>query len=103
MNIGERAHPLGISLEDAFAQRIDIHGKVDLVAGQPQSLQHIEERFEDRQKSRRAEAAGIRRESEERDRDLAVLARPAAERNQAADAVSQHLGAFAAGMHIARA
>src|SRR5208283_109124 len=76
MNIGVCAIARGVADENAFAQRLFAGRDIDRIARRRHALEEFVERREDSQKGRGASAAGVGREIEQNDRDLALCDRP---------------------------
>ena len=103
MDIRHRAIARGIALDDRLAQPIDAVGNRDAVALGPHRQQRPVQRFEHREIGRRAGVAGIGREVEQHDADLAFGPGRAPQRHQLLGPCRQHLGALGADMHVALA
>ena len=71
-DIGIGAEALGIALQHRLAQRVDAFGTSTRVAFVRQPLQRGVKRFADRKMGRRAGGAGIGREIEQHDGQLAL-------------------------------
>ena len=100
-HIGQCAILLRIALEDAVAQRIHALRHIDGVAGGLQCPEGIVQRFEHREIRGGAGIAGIGREIEDDERDLARRALPPAQIDQLAHAGGQHGRALHLGQHPA--
>ncbi len=103
LDIGQRAEPRRIAVDDPVAQRIDAGRHLDGVARLAHRAKHVVQRGEHRQIGRRAGIAGIGREVEQHDGDLAAADACPAQRHQLFGARHQHLHALGAGMHVAAA
>ena len=102
MHIGISTVLLGVALEHRLAQCIDAFRHVDGVALRLHAGERVVERLEYRQISGGADVAGIRREVEQHDRDLALGMVGAAHGDQLGDSCRQHDGALRAGGHVLR-
>ncbi len=100
-DIGGGAVAGGIAIEDAMAERVDVLRHLDAVAGRGHGGERVEERFEHGEIGGRAGIAGIRREVEQDDADLALGPGAAAQADEAVDAGGERGGALRAGLHLA--
>ena len=103
MDVGMRAEAGRIALDDPLAQRVDRGRDLDRVAGPGQRLQRVVQGFEHPQIGGGAGVAGIGREVEQHQADLALRARHAAQIDQLGDAGGQRIGPLAdARLHVVR-
>ncbi len=84
-----------------MAERVDVLRHLDAVAGGGHGGERVEERFEHGEIGGRAGIAGIRREVEQDDADLALGPGAAAQADEAVDAGGEGGGALRAGLHLA--
>ena len=102
MHVRVGAQLLRVAVDDGLAQGVRTLGQRHVVAARLQARQGLEQALEDRQVGGGAGVAGIRREVEDHQRQLALRAFAAAQRDQARHARGQHRGALAAGVHVLR-
>ena len=99
VHVGGGAVLGGVAGDDALAQVVDVARHVDLVALALQRDERTLQRLEHGEVGRGADVAGVGREVEQDDADLALRPLRAAQGDELADARGQHVGALAAGMH----
>jgi hypothetical protein len=98
-----RAEPRRIAGDNRVAQRIHGRRYGDRIARRLQRRQRVVQRLEHREIGRRTDAAGVRREIEQHDRELALGDFRAAQRDQLSNACRQRVGALGVRLHIAAA
>ena len=101
MHVGVGAETSGVAVDDLLAQRVDILGHIDLVAFRVHRLEGVIERGEDGQIGGRAGVAGVRREVEQHDGDLALGALGPTQTHQTLNTRGQTLRALGVRLHVA--